>query len=78
MSNSNVYEYNNKAISVSKSKMMTPASNHISVKYHWLRQYVGKKFVIRKIESEIQKAYIFTEGLQSECFARIGKLLCGW
>ena len=57
---------------------MTPKSKHIAVKYNWFRQHVGKEFVIRKIESENQKAYIFTKVLHGEIFVRIRKLLCGW
>ena len=41
---------------------MTPSSKHTAVKYHWFRQHVGKEFVILKIESENQKADIFTKG----------------
>ena len=63
VSSSTVYEDNNGAIVVAKSPRMTPSSKHIAVKYHWLRQHVGKKFVIRKIELENQKADIFTKGL---------------
>ena len=55
-----IYEGKNGAIVVETSIRMTPTSNHIAVKYHWFRQHVGKEFVIRKIESENQKAYIFT------------------
>ena len=57
---------------------MTPTSNHIDVKYHWFRQHVVKEFLIRKIESENQKADIFTRGLQGDIFVRIRKLLCSW
>ena len=63
MSSSTIYEDNNGAIVVATSPRMTPTSKHIAVKYHWFRQHVGKEFVIRKIDSENQKAYIFTEGL---------------
>ena len=56
---------------------MTPTSNNIAVKYHWFRQHIGTEFVIRKTESENQKADIFTKGLQDEIFLRIRKLLCG-
>ena len=78
VSSSTVYEDNNGAIVVATSPRMTPTSNHIAVKYHWFRQHVGKEFVIRKIESENQKADIFTKGLQGQIFARIRTLLCGW
>ena len=73
-----IYDDNNGAIVVATSPRMTPTSKHIAVKYHWFRQHVGKEFVIRNIESENQKADIFTKGLQGQIFARIRKLLCGW
>ena len=76
VSSSTIYEYNKGAMVVAKSPRMTPTSKHIAVKYHWL--HVGKEFVIRKIDSENQKADIFTKGLQGEIFVRIMKMLCGW
>ena len=75
---STFYGGNNGAMVVAKIPTMNPTSKHISVKYHWFRQHVGKEFVIRKIESENQKADIFTKGLQGQIFVRIRKLLCGW
>ena len=78
VSSSTVYEDNNEAIVVATSPRMTPTSKHIVINYHWFRQHVGKEFVIQKIESENQKADIFTKGLQGQIFVRIRKLLCGW
>ena len=49
-SSSTTYEYNNGTIAASTIPRMTPTSKHISVKYHWFRQNVGKEFVIRKIK----------------------------
>ena len=72
---STIYEENNGAIVVTTIPRMTPTSKHIAVKYHWFRQHVGKEFLIRKIESENQKADIFTKGLQGQIFVRIRKLL---
>ena len=60
VSSSTIYEDNNGAIVAAKSPRMNPTSNQIAVKYHWFRQNVGKEFVIRKIESENQRADIFT------------------
>ena len=60
------------------SPRMNPTPKNIAVKYHWFRQHVGKEFVIHKIESENQKADIFTKGLQGQIFVRIRKLLCSW
>ena len=56
VSRSTIYEDNNRAIVVATSPEMNPTSKHISVKYHWFRQHVGKKFMIWKINSENQKA----------------------
>ena len=78
VSSSTIYEDNNGSIVVATSPRMTPTSKHIAIKYHWFRQHVGKEFVIREIESENQKADIFTKGLQGQIFVRIGKFLCGW
>ena len=78
VSSSTIYEDNNVAIAVATSTRTTPTSKHIALKYHWFRQHVGKKFVIWNIESENQKADIFTKGLQGQIFVRIRKLLCGW
>ena len=78
VSSSTVYEYNNGAIVVEASPSMTPTSNQIVVKYHWLRHHIGSEFLILNIESKNQKANIFTRSLQGELFVRIRKLLCGW
>ena len=78
VSRSTVYEDNNRAIFLATSPRITPTSKLISVKYHWFRQHVGKEFLIRKIESESQKADIFTKGVQGLIFIRIRKLLFGW
>ena len=43
VSSSTIYEDNNRAIVVAKSKRMTPTSKHIAFKYYWFRQNVGKK-----------------------------------
>ena len=75
VSSSTVYEDNNGAIFVATSPRMTPSSKHIPVKYHWFRQHVGEEFLICNIESENQKADIFTKGLQGQIFVRIRTLL---
>ena len=77
VSSSTIYEDNSGAIVVATSPRMIPTSNHIAVKYHWFRQHFGREFVIRKIESENQKADIFTKGLQCQIFSMIRKFLCG-
>ena len=78
LSSSTIYEDNNGAKVVATIPRMTPTSKHISVKYHWFRQHVGKEFLICKIDPENQKEYIFIKGLQGQIFVGIRKLLCGW
>ena len=77
VSSSTLYEENNGDIVVEISPSMTSTSKQISVMYHWLRHHVGKEFVIHNIESENQKADIFTKVLKGDFFVRIRKLLCG-
>ena len=78
VSSSTIYEENNGSIAVVTSPRMNPTSKHIAAKYHCFRQHVGKSFLIWKMESENQKADIFTNGLQGQIFLRIRKLMCGW
>ena len=78
VSSSTVYEDSIRAIVVATSPRMTPSSKHIVVNYHWFIKHVGNEFLIRKIESENQKADIFTKGFQGKIYERISKLLCGW
>ena len=78
VSSSTIYEDNNGAIVMKTTPRMNPTSNHIDIKHNWFRQNVGREFMIRKIESENQKAEIFTKGLQHEIFLRIRKFLCRW
>ena len=73
-----IYEDNNGSVVVTTIPRMNPTSKHIAFKYHWFRQHVGKEFLIQNIESENQKADIFTKGLQGQIFVSIGELLCVW
>ena len=60
------------------SPRMPPTSKFIAVKYHKLREHVGKVFDIVKISGNEQIADMFTKGLQGERFLHIRKLMCGW
>ena len=59
---------------------MTPRTNHIAIKYHCFRDKIGEVhgIFLKKIESENQKADIFTKGLSLDLFRKIRKLLVGW
>jgi hypothetical protein len=81
---STIFEDNNGAIATAKTPKMTPRTKHIAVKYHFVKQYFGNKrvdehpFLLEKIETEKQKADIFTKGLDSVSFSRIRQLLCNY
>ena len=77
---SKVFEDNNGALILAKSPKLTPRTKHIAVKYHWFRDKIGEQhgIVLNKIESENQKADIFTKGLTADLFRRIRRLLMGW
>ena len=79
-----MFEDNNGAIAMAYTTRMTPRTKHISTRYHFVKQYFGKErvanhpFFLEKIATEIQKADIFTKGLDSTTFKLIRKLLCNY
>ncbi len=75
-----VFEDNNGAISTATPVRMTPRTKHIAMKYHFFKRHINDKSSISlsKIDTNLQKADIFTKGLASQKFAEIRKLLCGW
>jgi hypothetical protein len=77
---STVFEDNNGAISLALSPKMTPRTKHIAIKYHHFREHVGeaKGIIVVKIDTNLQKADIFTKGLSPEKHQCIRKLLMGW
>jgi hypothetical protein len=77
---STVFEDNNGAISTATAVKMTPRTKHIAVKYHFFKSYLreGTGITIAKIDTNLQKADIFTKGLSPQKFSEIRKLLCGW
>ena len=87
---SQVFEDNNGALSNALSPRISPRTKHIAVKVHWFKSKLGPDkadtesadsgggIFLEKIDSEFQKADIFTKGLADEPFTRIRKLLMGW
>ena len=75
---SKIFEDNNGCISTCTAPKMT----HIAVKYHFVRNYFNRAarhpYVLEKIESQKQKADLFTKGFNAEKFTTLRKLLCGW
>ncbi|MGH7954943.1 MAG: Ty1/Copia family ribonuclease HI, partial [Gloeomargaritales cyanobacterium] len=76
---STVFEGNNGALSLAHTPGMTPRTKHIGVKYHFFREHVRRGTVkVKKIESDNQKADIFTKGLGRIKFEDIRLKLVGW
>ena len=59
---------------------MKPRSKHIGIKYHWFRDHIkeGSGYILEIIESDRQRADIFTKGLTKVSLERIRNLLMGW
>ena len=76
---SKIFEDNNGALILASSPRMTPRSKHIAVKYHFFRSHVVSGAIrILRINTEEQKADIFTKGLVRAVFEKIRFLLMGW
>ena len=68
-----IFEDNNGALGLATAPKLTPRTKHIGVKYHWFKSHIGEERGINivKVESEKQKADIFTKGLPEEDFKRM-------
>ena len=85
LAQSTIFEDNSGAISTATTPKMTPRTKHIGVKCHFVKDYFAKKrnpdhhpFDLKKIDTLIQKADIFTKGLDVETLKKLCLLLCGW
>ena len=68
---STIFEDNQGTLTVAKSPRYTPTSKFIAVKYHWFRQYVSgpmKEFDLKWISTDLQRADLYTKGLQGSLF----------
>ena len=78
---STVFEDNNGAISVATSPKISPRTKHIACKYHFFKSHIGttaSQISLQKVNTEEQKADIFTKGLPHVTFKYLRKKMCGW
>ena len=70
----------NGCLKTATAERISPRTKHIAIKYHFFRSHVGpdSNITLTKIDTDIQKADIFTKGLPSERFRMLRRLLCGW
>ena len=75
-----VWEDNNAALKMATSDFpnMTPRTKHIAIHYHWFKQFIGDKIQVKRIDTTVQKADIFTKGLAKKDFEDKRKMILGW
>ena len=86
-----VWEDNNGALTLANLEpgQATPRSKFYDSKVHWFRQHITRDgedvaeerrdgIYVRKIDTKLQKADIFTKCLPREPFEHLRKLLMGW
>ena len=62
----------------SKVPLMTSRTKHIAIKYHWFRSMIGPQIEILRIDTNEQRADIFTKGLTRFTFEQVRKRVTGW
>ena len=81
---STVFEDNNVCISTCRAPSLSPRTKHIAVKYHFVRNFLmpdtpsDTPYVLEKVDTNLQKDDIFTNGLASPKILEFRKLLCGY
>ena len=78
---STVWEDNAGTLILANTPMprVTPRSKHFAVKYHWFRtQLIPGSIEVRKIDTSLQKADIFTKSLRTSEFVSKRKMIMGW
>ena len=77
---STIWEDNHAALKLANLELpyMTNRSKHIAVKYHWFQNFVGKKWLVKPIDTKHQLADIFTKGLSQPQFEKLRKEIMGW
>lgn len=76
-----VFEDNEGALKLATGPLerITPQSKHFAVKYHWFREkLVHHNIEILHINTDMQKADIFTKGLIGKEFKMKRKMIMGW
>ena len=76
-----VWEDNNGALTLANLDpgQQTPRSKFYDVKVHWFRSHLKPNNIeVKKIDTKIQLADLFTKPLAKDAFEHLRKLLCGW
>jgi hypothetical protein len=76
-----VHENNSGALTLANMELgqITPQSKFYAIKMHWFRSKLKpNNIVIVKVNTDLQKADIFTKGLRVVKFINSQNILCGW
>jgi predicted RNA-binding protein len=76
-----VHENNSGALTLANMELgqITPQSKFYAIKMHWFRSKLKpNNIVIVKVDTDLQKADIFTKGLRVVKFINSQNILCGW
>ena len=74
-----VWEDNRSTIKVAEIPKFTSRTKHMSLKYHYFRQFVSNGTLnINPIDTLEQTVDIFTKPLDQTNFEYLRKKLCGW
>ena len=77
--NVTVYEDNTSCIMMSESDKFTPKTKHITLKYHWFKEYTKNGlFNIENINTKEQSVDIFTKPSDEATFKRLRLKVCGF
>jgi hypothetical protein len=76
-----VWEDNNAALKLANAQFpnMTPRTKHIAIKYHWFKSHIKQgEIEVRRIDTKVQKADIFTKGIAKKEFEEKRTMIMGW
>ena len=76
-----IWEDNNAALTQANAAFpnMTPRSKSLAVKYHWFKEHlIEGEIEAKRIDTDLQKADIFTKGLARIEFEKKRRMIVGW
>ena len=74
-----VFEDNVGALELANTHKLRPRTKHLAVQLHHFRQYIlNKTIVVEKVDTQYQRADIFTKALPRDAFRYLRKTIIGW
>ena len=74
-----VFEDNVGALELANTHKLRPRTKHLAAQLHHFRQYVlNKTIIVEKVDTQYQRADIFTKALPRDAFRYLRKTIIGW